>query len=262
MREGREDGGAAHNTVRLFVTADLGAGAVIGLSREQAHYLQHVMRRSIGDPLLLFNGRDGEWAARIDGIGRGWCSAAIVSQTRPQPVEPDLWLVFAPIKRARVDFLAEKATELGVSALWPMMTRRTIVARVNAERLLANAIEAAEQSERLSVPQILAPASLSEIVQEWPRERRVILCDETGRGTPIAEALKMLAGDGAHAIVTGPEGGFEPGELDAFADLPFVSRVSLGPRVLRADTAALAALACFQALIGDGRAKCCRRAAP
>jgi 16S rRNA (uracil1498-N3)-methyltransferase len=246
--------GEARGGVRLFVAADLAAGAVVGLNPQQSHYLQRVMRRGVGDVIYLFNGRDGEWAARIEGLGRGWCSAALTERTRPQTRDPDLWLAFAPIKRARVDFLAEKATELGVSALWPMYTRRTIVTRVNAERLRANAVEAAEQSQRLSVPEIFEPASLPEIVARWPRERRVILCDETGKGTSIAAALNELPRDSSYGIVTGPEGGFEAGELDAFGDLPFVTRVTLGARILRADTAALAALACFQAQVGDWRA--------
>lgn len=245
------EAGGAHGKVRLYVEADLAAAAVVGLGAPQSHYLQRVMRRSIGDVVHLFNGRDGEWQGRIDGLGRGWCSIALIERRLEQTRETDLWLVFAPIKRARVDFLAEKATELGVSALWPMFTARTIVSRVNAERLRANAIEAAEQSDRLSVPQIFEPAKLPEIRARWPGERRLILCDETGQGAPIGSALAGLPRDGAYAVITGPEGGFEPGELDALGDLPFVTRVTLGPRLLRADTAALAALACFQAQVGD-----------
>jgi 16S rRNA (uracil1498-N3)-methyltransferase len=248
-----QDGAGRHGGVR-FVEAGLAAGAVAGLNAQQSHYLQRVMRRAVGDIIYLFNGRDGEWKARIDGIGRGWCSAALVEQTRPQTPDPDLWLAFAPIKRARVDFLAEKATELGVSALWPVITRRTIVTRVNAERLRANAVEAAEQSQRVSVPEIFEPAALPELIARWPRARRLILCDETGRGEAIVDALAGLPRNEPYGILTGPEGGFEPGELDALGDLPFVTRVSLGARVLRADTAALAALACFQALLGDWRA--------
>ena len=147
--------GGAHGDIRLYVEADLGSGAIIGLEAPQSHYLQRVMRRSVGDIVHLFNGRDGEWRGRIDGFGRGWCSIALVDRSREQIASTDIWLVFAPIKRARVDFLAEKATELGVSALWPMFTARTIVGRVNAERLRANAIEAAEQSDRLNVPEAI-----------------------------------------------------------------------------------------------------------
>lgn len=245
------EAGGAHGDVRLYVAAELAAGAVVGLDAPQSHYLQRVMRRAIGDAVLLFNGRDGEWRGRIDGLGRGWCSIALAGQTRKQEPATDVWLVFAPIKRARVDFVAEKATELGVSALWPMFTLRTIVSRVNGERLRANAVEAAEQSDRLSVPEIFEPATLPEVRARWEEKRRLILCDETGRGEPLAAALASLPRGEPYAVMTGPEGGFEADELDAFADLPFVTRVSLGPRLLRADTAALAALACFQAQIGD-----------
>jgi len=253
--DGAEGQTASHKPLRLFVEPDLAAGGIVGLTREHAHYLQRVMRRAVGDAVLLFNGRDGEWEARIEGLGRGWCSAALTRQTRAQRAEPDLWLVFAPIKRARVDFLAEKATELGVSALWPMFTRRTAVSRINAERLRANAVEAAEQCERLNVPEVFAPAPLTEVVAEWPRQRRIMLCDETGGGVPVLDAVAEAETGAPHAIVTGPEGGFDSRELDAICDLPFVTRVSLGPRVLRADTAALAALACFQAGAGDWRDK-------
>lgn len=248
--------GPMHGTqkpLRLFVEADLAAGAVAGLTREQAHYLQRVMRRKAGDPVLLFNGRDGEWEAKIEGLGRGWCSAALVRRTRPQTPEPDLWLVFAPIKRARLDFLAEKATELGCSALWPVMTQNTAVTRVNTERLAANATEAAEQSERLTVPEVFDVASIEDVIARWPAGRHVIICDETGGGVPLLEAASKAEAGAPHAIVTGPEGGFDPRELDALGKLPFVTRVSLGPRVLRADTAALAALAVFQAAAGDWR---------
>ena len=250
-----KDTGQPRTNLRLYVEADLTPGAVVGLSHEQAHYLQHVMRRGVGDAVLLFNGRDGEWAARIDGLGRGWCSAALVRQSRPQISEPDVWLVFAPIKRARLDFIAEKATELGVSAIWPVFTRRTIVSRVNADRLRANAVEAAEQTHRLSVPQMFEAVIWPELLAKWPRDRHMIVCDETGAGAPIAAALGEIPTEGRYAIVTGPEGGFEAGELDALSGVPLITRVTLGPRLLRADTAALAALACFQALAGDWRKK-------
>jgi 16S rRNA (uracil1498-N3)-methyltransferase len=241
--------------VRLFVEVELGPRAVVGLSSEQAHYLQHVLRRRAGDALLLFNGRDGEWTARIEGVGRGWCSVAVEAQRRPQRRAPDLWLVFAPIKRARLDFLAEKATELGVSALWPMFTRHTAVARVNVERLRANSIEAAEQCERLSVPEIFEPADFDDVLARWPNERRILLLDETGQALPLAAALAetRTAAASPWAVMVGPEGGFERRELDALRRLSFVTPAALGPRVLRADTAAIAALACWQALLGDWR---------
>lgn len=243
--------------VRLHVEDDLEAGRVVGLAAPQAHYVCHVMRLARGDRVRLFNGRDGEWQGAIEAVGRGWCSVALRERTRGQRPEPDLWLVFAPVKRARIDFIAAKATELGVSRLVPAFTRHTAVERVNIERLRANAIEAAEQCGRLTVPEIAEPAPLDRLIADWPAERRLLLCDETGGGAPIATALARAAGTGAAAadrpwaILTGPEGGFAPGELDLLRNLPIVTSVALGPRILRADTAALAALACWQAMLGD-----------
>jgi 16S rRNA (uracil1498-N3)-methyltransferase len=240
---------------RLYVPTDLAAGQSVGLGAGQAHYLRSVLRLAGGAEIALFNGRDGEWRGRIDGIGKGWCSIALDEQTRMQQAEPDLWLVFAPVKRARIDYLVEKATELGVSALHPVRTSRTVVERVNVERLQANAIEAAEQTERLSVPLVHGPESLPALIARWPAGRRLIVCDERGQAPPIAEAVAGLrdALSAAAAVLIGPEGGFTETELDGLANLPFVSPVSLGPRILRADTAALAALAIVQALAGDWR---------
>ncbi|NQW10691.1 MAG: 16S rRNA (uracil(1498)-N(3))-methyltransferase [Alphaproteobacteria bacterium] len=237
---------------RLYVDAALTDGAVIDVGAERAHYLQSVLRLGAGETVALFNGRDGEWRARIDGIGKGWASLALRERTRDQRPESDLWLVFAPIKRARTDFTGQKAAELGVSLLWPIMTRHTRIKRVNTGRLAANAIEAAEQSDRLTVPEVRAPATLAAMIEAWPEDRPLILCDETG-GTPIAAALSdpAVRGAGRAGLVTGPEGGFAQEELDRLRKLAFVTRVSLGPRLLRADTAALAALAVWQATVGD-----------
>ena len=235
---------------RLYVEASLGEGGSLGLAAPQAHYLKSVLRLDKGDEIALFNGRDGEYGARISGLGRGWCSLDILAQRRKQRDEGDLWLVFAPIKHARLDFLAEKSCELGVSELRPVMTARTAVARVNTGRLKANAIEAAEQSERLTVPLVSEPVKLAELLKSWPVSRKLILCDESGAAPPLAVALKDMS-PAPCAILTGPEGGFADYELDDLRKLPFVCPAGLGPRVLRADTAALAALAAFQALVGD-----------
>ena len=171
---------------------------------------------------------------------------------RPVEPEPDLWLVFAPIKRARLDWLVEKATELGTSALLPVWTARTQVERINLERLRAHAIEAAEQSERLSVPELRPPDTLERLLADWPLHRRLIVGDESGAGKPVNDVFRRLS-PGPAALLVGPEGGFDQTELDAFGKLSFVTRVGLGPRVLRAETAALAALAVFQAIAGDWR---------
>lgn len=235
---------------RLYVAEDLGPGARVVLSQSQSHYLKNVLRLGPGARIALFNGRDGEWTAEIDGFGKGGGSAAAETRLREQEAPADLWLAFAPIKRARLDFLVEKATELGVDMLQPVLTERTQVERVNLDRMRANAMEAAEQTERLSVPELREPRPLDRVISSWPAGRRLLLCDESGGSPPIAEAL-LKEKSGPWAVLTGPEGGFAERELDALRKLPFVCAVGLGPRVLRADTAALAALAVLQALRGD-----------
>ena len=243
-------------TPRLFVAADLEAGGSVLLDESQAHYLRHVMRREDGAGVLLFNGRDGEWQGRLELRGRREAAVAVEARRRAQSDAPDVWLCFAPVKRARVDYLVEKATELGVAGLQPVLTRHTAVERVNLERLQAHAVEAAEQSERLTVPEVRPPLALPRLVETWPAGRRLLMCDETGGGPPIAAVLSAVAAEAAStpwAILIGPEGGFEQGELEALRRMKDVTAVGLGPRILRADTAALAALACWQALLGDWR---------
>lgn len=241
---------------RFLVAHDLASGGVLELSDGQAHQLRDVLRARAGERVALFNGRDGEWLGEIERLGRRDASVRLVERVRLQRTEPDLWLCFAPIKRARLDFLVEKAVELGAAALQPVLTERTAVERVNLERLAANAVEAAEQTERLTVPAVRDPVPLARLLDSWPAERRLLLCDETGGGRPVAEALAGL--DAASraapwAILTGPEGGFARAELDRIAALPAALAVGLGPRILRADTAALAAMAVWQAALGDWR---------
>jgi len=238
--------------VRLFVEANLGAGLRVVPAEGQAHYLLHVMRAKAGDHVRLFNGRDGEWRARLAEVGKRNCVLECETRTVPQRPVPDLWLAFAPVKKTPADYLTQKATELGVSRLQPVKTRRTIVTRVNPERMRANAVEAAEQSDRLSVPDIGELTELEKLLAGWPPNRRLLFCDEGGDARPIAEALTGAGGE-AWAVLTGPEGGFDPQERASIRALPFVVPVSLGPRILRADTAALAALTVWQALRGDWR---------
>jgi 16S rRNA (uracil1498-N3)-methyltransferase len=242
----REAGGRT----RLYVTVALSPGASVPASEGQAHYLLHVMRAKAGDRLRLFNGRDGEWRAGIAQAGKRGVTLTCIAQTAPQICVPDIWLAFAPVKKTPADYLVQKTTELGAAALLPVFTRRTIVTRVNMERLAANAIEAAEQSGRLSVPDIRAPVLFDKLLAAWPKDRRIFFCDEGGDAKPLAEAV-TTAPDGPAAILTGPEGGFDPAEREALRALRFVTPVSLGPRILRADTAALAALAVWQSLRGD-----------
>jgi 16S rRNA (uracil1498-N3)-methyltransferase len=243
-------------TPRLFVEAELVAGIDAPLSDAQAHYLRHVVRRADGAALRVFNGRDGEWAAAFEPHGKKAGVARIGERLREQDVEPDLWLCFAPVKKARIDYIAEKATELGVALLQPVQTQHTIVERVNVERLRANAVEAAEQTERLTVPEVRAPVPLLPLLGDWPSHRRLLVCDETGAGQPISEVLSALdpsARTAPWAVLVGPEGGFDRSELAALRRMKDVTAVGLGPRILRADTAALATLACWQAIVGDWR---------
>ena len=243
---------ASFTRLRLFVEEDLAEGMALPLNRDQSHYLHNVMRRSEGDRIAIFNGRDGEFWADIIAAKRGSVLVEAAEQFRQQTTEPDLWLAFAPIKRAALGFLTAKTTELGVSRLVPVLTARTNSERVNTRRLRANAIEAAEQSERLSVPDIAEPLKFQTFLREWPQERRLLVGDETGAGRPVAEIARTLAeAPGPLAVMTGPEGGFAPDELDQLGELPFVTPIGLGPRVLRADTAALAALSRVQAIAGD-----------
>ena len=237
--------------LRLFVEAPLAEGARVVPDDAQTHYLLHVMRAKAGDRVLLFNGRDGEWLARIAEVSKRGCALECERRTAPQSEVPDLWLCFAPIKKTPADYVVQKATELGVRVLQPVTTRRTIVSRVNLDRMRANAVEAAEQSGRLSVPETREPLSFDKLLASWPNDRRLIFCDEGG-AAPMAEALRALP-DGPAAIFTGPEGGFDPSERETLRALAFVTPASLGPRILRADTAALAALAVWQSVRGDWR---------
>jgi 16S rRNA (uracil1498-N3)-methyltransferase len=236
--------------LRLFVPDRLGAAANIIPNEGQAHYLLHVMRARAGTRVLLFNGSDGEWRAEVADVTRRSCRLICEQQTRAQAAVPDLWLVFAAIKKTPADYVAQKATELGVAVLQPVITHRTIARRVNLERLRANAVEAAEQSERLSVPEIREPLTLNQLLQSWPAERQMLFCDEGGDAPSIFDALSRER-VGPWGILTGPEGGFDTEERALIRNRKEAVPVSLGPRIMRADTAALAALAVWQAVLGD-----------
>ena len=242
----------AGGLTRLFVTAVLEPGASVTLDDGQTHYLLHVLRAKAEDRVLLFNGRDGEWQAEIATAGKRGIALTLLSRRAPQTGVPDLWLIFAPVKKTPADYLAQKATELGVSKLQPVFTRRTIVARINDERLKANAVEAAEQSGRMTVPEIGAAMALDKLIAAWPKDRPLYFCDEGGDVLSLAEAARGAATDKA-AILTGPEGGFDPAERAMLRAQPFVVPVGLGPRILRADTAALAAVTIWQSVKGDWR---------
>lgn len=232
-------------SIRLFVAASLAEGAIVTASPAQAHYLGTVMRRSPGSTVLLFNGRDGEFAACITTIGRDRASLCIERRTRAQEPEPDLWLVFALLKRDATDLVIQKATELGVAALMPVTTERSNTHRMNADRLTAIATEAAEQSERLTVPLLASLRPLPDLLADWPSERRLVAAVER------TTAPGIMPVHGPVALLVGPEGGFSPAELDAMRARPFVTPVSFGPRILRAETACIAGLALLQGM--DGR---------
>jgi 16S rRNA (uracil1498-N3)-methyltransferase len=232
------------SSIRLFVRAPLHSGAHIEATRAQAHYLRAVMRRESGGPVVLFNGEDGEWLAHLTTLSRDSTGIVAARMLRPQSAEPDLWLLFAPLKRDMTDLIVQKATELGVAVLQPVLTGRSNTARLNLDRLNAIAIEAAEQSERLSVPRIDAPRRLDDALAGWPSGRPLIAAVERA-AAPTVPAIQSPA-----ALLVGPEGGFTPAELDALARHPFVQPATLGPRILRAETAAIVGLALLQARSG------------
>lgn len=237
---------------RLFVDAALAAGARIEAERGQAHYLLNVLRLKPGDPILVFNGRDGEWRARIADAGRKSCVLEVEERTRAQPPSPDLDYLFAPLKQARLDYMVEKAVEMGAGRLRPVLTQHTQVTRVNLDRMRAHTIEAAEQCGILTLPGIEEPAKLETVLATWPEARRLVFCDEGAESANPIDVLGKLE-PGPLAVLIGPEGGFSREERQILLARPFVTAVSLGPRVLRADTAATAALALVQASLGDWR---------
>lgn len=237
---------------RLYVDMALAAGARLPASRDHWTYLTSVLRLGDGDEALLFNGRDGEWRARLVAESRKAGGFEIVAQERAQSGGADLLLLFAPLKHARLDYMAQKAVEMGVSALRPTLTQRTQVARVNLDRLRANAVEAAEQCGVLRLPEILPEASLTDALAALEPERLLIFCDEEAEQADPCAALDATRAAGRPlAVLIGPEGGFAPQERDMLRARDGVARLSLGPRILRADTAAVAALALVQARLGD-----------
>jgi len=244
---------------RLFVDVPLAAGAAVALDRDQTNYLVNVLRLAAGDGVLVFNGRDGEWRAALAHGAKGGkrdASLAIGEQTRPQPEPPNLHLLFAPLKHARLDYVVQKAVEMGVSRLQPIMTQHVQVTRVNADRMRANAVEAAEQCGILALPEIGAPLRLEPVLAAHDPARLMVFCDEEAEvHDPVAALRSVSVGTAAMplAVCIGPEGGFAEAERAALLRLPKVVRLSIGPRILRADTAAVAALALVQAVLGDWR---------
>jgi 16S rRNA (uracil1498-N3)-methyltransferase len=238
---------------RLFIDAPLAEGRRLTLERAQAHYLIGVLRMKEDDSLLVFNGRDGEWRARLKPDGRKSADLICESRERQQPEPSDLQYLFAPLKAARLDYMVQKAVEMGVSRLQPVITRFTQVSRLKDERMRANAIEAAEQCGILALPEIATEVKLADALVALEPDRLIIFCDEDA---PLADPMAALAGIGHAerlAVLIGPEGGFAPDEREMLLARPAILRLSLGPRILRADTAAVAALALVQAALGDWR---------
>ena len=234
--------------IRLYVEHPLGQGQTIPLNRDQAHYLFGVMRQGVGDAVLLFNGRDGEWRAEVAEAGKRGGTLVCEAQTTPQRDPPDLWLLFAPIKKARTDFIVEKAAEMGAARIIPVQTDFTNSERIRQDRLQAHAVEAAEQCGGTYVPEVTGLQKLDPLLSDWPEDRQLMFCDEALAG---AGATLRAAGGGAWAILIGPEGGFSETERGRLSALPIAHPVSLGPRILRADTAAVAALTVWQQALGD-----------
>ncbi len=236
--------------IRLYVTADLAEGVAVALDQGQSHYLASVMRRAVGEELLVFNGRDGEWRAPIEVLGKRGVIVRPTAQERPQAVGPDVDLLVALVKRPRVETIVEKAAELGARRVRLVITERTNAERTRLDRLAAIAAEAAEQTGRLDVPEIVEPVKLQRLIEGWEAPRRLLFCDEAGDAKPALQALGE-APSGPWAILIGPEGGFSPAEREALRNLPYATPATLGPRILRADTAAISALTLWQAVQGD-----------
>jgi 16S rRNA (uracil1498-N3)-methyltransferase len=237
------------DTQRLYLAVKLEERAEHALAQDQAHYVRDVMRLKPGDPLRLFNEDDGEWLAYLGQVTRKAVSVRLEKKLADASPPPDIDFIFAPLKHARLDYLVQKATELGARRLRPVITRRTIVERVNLERMRANAVEAAEQCNLVFVPDVAEPQKLDRLLAGWDKGRALIYCDEGAEGQDTLAVLKGLRLPAA--LLVGPEGGFTPEEKAGLTRLPFVTAISLGPRIMRADTAGTAALALVQATLGD-----------
>ena len=250
--------GLMASKVRLYVDHPLGPGQTVPLDAAQAHYLFGVMRLAVGAVVSLFNGRDGEWDAAVAQAGKRGGVLAVGVQTLPLVLPPDLWLCFAPLKKARTDFVVEKAVEMGVARIMPVLTEFTHAEKLRGDKVRAHVIEAAEQCGATCVPDVAEVVKLSRLLDQWPEGRQIMFCDEGLRGVPAGllgtvSGTNPGGGPGPWAILIGPEGGFSPAERDRLRSLPHAHPISLGPRILRADTAAVAAMTLWQITLGDWR---------
>ncbi len=261
MRDDEDDDSPAHcgtGKTRLYVDAPMAAGGDVQLDKDQSHYLVNVLRMGQGERILIFNGHDGEWAAEIEEASKKAAILRVIERTRAHQPLPDIWLLFAPVKRARLDFIAQKATEMGAAMIQPVITRRTIVSRVKDQRLQANVIEAAEQCGLVALPEVREAEKLDTLLDRWTERegpRRILFCDEAAEPGGSKVALERLAAEGGkgqpYALLIGPEGGFDAEERARLHARKDTVAISLGPRILRADTAAIAALAAVQMILGD-----------
>ncbi|MCF8473166.1 MAG: 16S rRNA (uracil(1498)-N(3))-methyltransferase [Emcibacter sp.] len=246
---------------RLYVGNDLKTGQEIAIEGNQGHYLVNVMRTQTTDHIILFNGREGDWLAEVMKVGKGKALVVVRENLVPQRTEPDLWYLFAPIKKARLDYMVQKATELGVSLIRPVLTERTNLERLNEDKMRLNVIEASEQCERMTVPFVEPMVRLDKLMTDWPKDRLIMFCDEEGQDDhnayPIGRAIMEVNAwqDRPHkwAILIGPEGGFSEQERTMIRAHANVVPVTLGPRILRADTAAVVAIALWQSFAGDSQ---------
>ncbi len=240
---------------RLFVDTPLGAGANVSLNRDQTNYLLNVLRLETGARILAFNGRDGEWLARLEVARKRDAALCVETLDRAQTLPGNIHLLFAPLKHTRLDYMVQKAVEMGVSRLAPVLTRRTQVHRLNLDRMRSNCVEAAEQCGVLCLPEIVEPITLEKVASTWPGSRQLIFCDEDAPVSDPIGALRLResVANSSLAVLIGPEGGFDPAERASLMAIPGSLAISLGPRILRADTAAVAALALVQAALGDWR---------
>jgi len=239
---------------RLYHTDDLFADRVLTLNEGQIHYLRHVLRATIGYRLAIFNERDGEWSAVLASVSKTMATVTLQEQLRPAVIGPNVSLLFAPLKHDPLTFLMEKATELGVRHLYPVMTERCNISRLNSARLLSNVIDAAQQCERFDVPALYPLTPLRKVLSGWEPHTLLFVCQERGEAPSIAQALQLLPVKESVGFLIGPEGGFSPQEMAYLKSLSFTRNINLGPRILRAETAALAVLACYQAWVGDWKA--------
>ena len=239
--------------VNLYLNiANIQAGVIVAIRDNDFCYLITVMRKKLGDEILIFNGIDGQWLAKIIAIEKKYCRIEIISQTKEQYFPPKITIAFAPVKNVRIDFIAAKATELGIAKFQPIITRHTIVDKINLERFEANIKEAAEQCERLDLPKIYKPIKLENFLKNLTKNQLLILCDESGNGNKASEILPQInVADQELIIVTGPEGGFSKAEFEQFGELTNLCKISLGPRILRADTAIISAITLVQEFCGD-----------